>query len=604
MGAASIRYTIDGSVPSESNGTVCSGTLSGCSVTVSSSLTLKAIAYQNGWNDSLVNSATYNFAPAAPTLSSPPNQAVGQPTTPTLTWQAVSGATSYTVYLDTFNPPQQNYTVTGASFTPSAALQGSGIYYWYVVGNSGSMAGPASATWSFSVVATPTTTIASSPTGLQMTVDSLSYTTPQTFTWAVGTQHTISAPATVSVTGVQETFAGWSDGGAQSHTITVGAAGGTYTASYTTQNYTFAPLQASMTVAPGGVAIYQVAAQPGGYTGTIVLSQPPITVPPTPEVSCDLDSSHSPDKTWNPHYVTPIAQGTTPDGSAALLYVTADSNVALNACSSQKYTINYVASGQNPAVAAQPIRMYLTVAIAPSFTMSAIPQSQTALTQTYLMMAQSPNISGAVTVSLNAGSCAYLIGRPVLTLPAGATETAPVSATTTVSVGTLGCAPGVPVPNGLTFTGTAAAGPNATAAAQLTPLPPSTMLSPPPGTIIPGGPTTFVWQAGPGVTQTMLSVGSSQGAADFYAGSPQTGASAAVSVPAAAGTAYATLSSLTGSGWVAQSYSYTVSSQPGTGPLQLSGPPPAAGVPANGREVQYGYGFSSGDAQDHNRGAD
>ena len=53
------------------------------------------------------------------------------------------------LYLDTVNPPQQYYTVTGASFTPSAALQGSELYYWYVVGNSGSVAGPASATWSF-----------------------------------------------------------------------------------------------------------------------------------------------------------------------------------------------------------------------------------------------------------------------------------------------------------------------------------------------------------------------------------------------------------------------------------------------------------------------
>ena len=66
-----------------------------------------------------------------------------------------SGATSYTVYLDMSNPPQQHYTVSGASFTPSAALEGGDLYYWYVVGNNGSLSGPASATWSFWVTGAP-----------------------------------------------------------------------------------------------------------------------------------------------------------------------------------------------------------------------------------------------------------------------------------------------------------------------------------------------------------------------------------------------------------------------------------------------------------------
>ncbi len=123
------------------------------------------------------------------------------------------------------------------------------------------------------------------------------------------------------------------------------------------------------------------------------------------------------------------------------------------------------------------------------------------------------------------------------------------------------------------------------------------MLSPPPGTIIPSGTATFAWQMGPNVTQTALSVGSSPGASDIYAGSAQTGTSAPVSVPATATMAYATLSSLTASGWVAQSYTYTVSSQPGTQPLQFNGTQATARVPANGQEVLYGYTFASGDAR-------
>ncbi len=58
---ASIRYTTDGSQPSETAGTLCS---SGTQITVSSSLTLKAIAFLSGWNDSSVASAVYSFITA------------------------------------------------------------------------------------------------------------------------------------------------------------------------------------------------------------------------------------------------------------------------------------------------------------------------------------------------------------------------------------------------------------------------------------------------------------------------------------------------------------------------------------------------------------
>jgi uncharacterized repeat protein (TIGR02543 family) len=55
---ATIRYTTDGTAPSETAGTVCS---SGQQVTVSSFTTLKAIAYQSGWSDSAVATATYTI---------------------------------------------------------------------------------------------------------------------------------------------------------------------------------------------------------------------------------------------------------------------------------------------------------------------------------------------------------------------------------------------------------------------------------------------------------------------------------------------------------------------------------------------------------------
>jgi hypothetical protein len=52
---ATIRYTLDGSTPTETNGTV------GTSVKISNSETLKAIAYESGRTDSPVTSANYTI---------------------------------------------------------------------------------------------------------------------------------------------------------------------------------------------------------------------------------------------------------------------------------------------------------------------------------------------------------------------------------------------------------------------------------------------------------------------------------------------------------------------------------------------------------------
>jgi hypothetical protein len=54
---ATIRYTTDGSTPTETNGTVYSSP-----VTISATTTLKAIAYASGYTDSSVSSATYTIS--------------------------------------------------------------------------------------------------------------------------------------------------------------------------------------------------------------------------------------------------------------------------------------------------------------------------------------------------------------------------------------------------------------------------------------------------------------------------------------------------------------------------------------------------------------
>ena len=54
---ATIRYTLDGSTPSETAGTVYSG-----AVAVNATTTIKAIAYKGGWTDSAIASATYTIS--------------------------------------------------------------------------------------------------------------------------------------------------------------------------------------------------------------------------------------------------------------------------------------------------------------------------------------------------------------------------------------------------------------------------------------------------------------------------------------------------------------------------------------------------------------
>jgi uncharacterized repeat protein (TIGR01451 family) len=88
-----------------------------------------------------------------------------------------------------------------------------------------------------------------SPPGLQFSVDNgLALTAPLTVSLVPGT-HTIAvAPLQSGTPGTQYVFTGWSDGGAQSHAITVTGSAATYTASFQTQ-YQFA---ASALPLPGG----------------------------------------------------------------------------------------------------------------------------------------------------------------------------------------------------------------------------------------------------------------------------------------------------------------------------------------------------------------
>jgi len=79
-------------------------------------------------------------------------------------------------------------------------------------------------------------TVATSPANLSIIVDGTTYTAPQTFNWIVGSTHALSTNSPQNVSGGSEqVFGNWSDGGAQSHTVTAPAPATTYTATFNTQ---------------------------------------------------------------------------------------------------------------------------------------------------------------------------------------------------------------------------------------------------------------------------------------------------------------------------------------------------------------------------------
>ncbi len=72
----------------------------------------------------------------------------------------------------------------------------------------------------------------SQPNGLTITMDGIPLTTPFVYDDVIGFQHTISVDSPLFQAGNRYNFASWSDGGAQSHTITVPATDRAYTANF------------------------------------------------------------------------------------------------------------------------------------------------------------------------------------------------------------------------------------------------------------------------------------------------------------------------------------------------------------------------------------
>ena len=93
-----------------------------------------------------VSQAGATAAPA-PVLESPANGAIGVSPTPTLTWSASTGATSYDVYFGAGSAPPLLTNTTSLSYSPPA-LDSATTYYWAVAARNG-VGAVVSGVWSF-----------------------------------------------------------------------------------------------------------------------------------------------------------------------------------------------------------------------------------------------------------------------------------------------------------------------------------------------------------------------------------------------------------------------------------------------------------------------
>ena len=76
-------------------------------------------------------------------------------------------------------------------------------------------------------------TLASSPTGAQLSINSTAAAAPTTTTVVIGSTNSIAAPSPQTIGGQTYAFTSWSDGGAASHNVTAPATDTTYTATFT-----------------------------------------------------------------------------------------------------------------------------------------------------------------------------------------------------------------------------------------------------------------------------------------------------------------------------------------------------------------------------------
>ena len=149
---------------------------------------LESIRTQMGEKLDTLAGGTIASAPAAPTNPSPASGATASSLTPTLSWSASSGATSYDVYFGTSSSPAIAGTTTGESYSPGALTAG-GTYYWKVVAkNSAGSASSAVLSFTTPSSTTPSSTtpppVSTKPANPKPIKGAASVSTGQTLSWS------------------------------------------------------------------------------------------------------------------------------------------------------------------------------------------------------------------------------------------------------------------------------------------------------------------------------------------------------------------------------------------------------------------------------------
>jgi len=197
-------------------------------------------AYMTGFGEFIFGFDDLAEVPYPPLLFTPASgAAVNQELPVPLSWTPKGFAGSYALQvstnasfssLDVDIPFQTEARYTFTNARPNAT------YYWRV--NTSNAGGVSDwATNSFRTVMPVPVTVATTPGGLNVTVDGTNYTAPVVFDWLTGSSHTLNTPSpqTANDGHSRFLFATWNDGGAQSHGITVPSSSTNYTATFPTQ---------------------------------------------------------------------------------------------------------------------------------------------------------------------------------------------------------------------------------------------------------------------------------------------------------------------------------------------------------------------------------
>ena len=153
-------------------------------------------------------------------------------------------------------------------------------------------------------------TVATSPSGLSVTVDGTACVAPCSFHWAAGSTHTIAAATQAAGTGAQYAFANWSDAGTASHSVTPLTAV-TYTAGFNLQYQltALASPQIGGTITPPAgwynagsmvslVATANTGYQFSGFSGAVTSSTSPVALTITAPASVTANFSTISTTTW------------------------------------------------------------------------------------------------------------------------------------------------------------------------------------------------------------------------------------------------------------------------------------------------------------------